>query len=273
MRVFSLTIVALLITWSPSEAHVRQSRRLQDESASPTDTPEFDGGELTTAPTPAGTVVSSEGGTGDGGDLGGVVNVPTPAPIIVDGLTPAPIIVDGLTPAPADDLAGTPVPVDEVGDDVSAPPTQEFGGDAGDLTPSPTPVGTGTVEEPTYAQPTYDEPTYEQPTYDEPTHEQPTYDEPTYEQPTYLTDAPAFPTTPVQQPTEPPALPYVANDDDPLQDEENEIEETKWDNETIEEMEHDQNVLIALSVVGAIGLCFALLAAQQLIENPEGCCA
>ena len=101
--------------------------------------------------------------------------------------------------------------------------------------------------------------------------------------PTFPTPAPVYPayptwpTDPPQIPTDPPVVPYHAEDDDPLQQEETDDEiKNNWQwgkGETIEEMEHDQNVVIALSVVGAIGLCLALISAQQIIENPDGCCA
>jgi len=268
MRVLSLTILALLIAWNPSNAQIQASRRLQDDSASPSEAPTApegldDFGIATAAPTPA------EGGAvngttpGDEGDIGDLVDSPTPAP--------AGDMLGGDTPSPVDDGFidfGTDAPT--VAD--------ALGGEGGDLTPSPTPSIANelpTFDEPTFDEPTIAEPTFNVPTFDEPTFDDPTFAEPTFDEPVFLsfpTDAPAWP---VAQPTEAPIVPYIVNDDgyDPLQDEDMEIEKEKWDNETLEEMEHDQNVLIALSVVGAIGLCLALLSAQQLIENPDGCCA
>jgi hypothetical protein len=267
MRLLSLTILALLVAWSPSNAQVRQSRRLQDdETEFPTATPEFGGDDLGTAPpTPAGSAGSPEGGSvngttpeaGDVGDEGNFGNVPTPAPEFD--------FSDTSTPAPADD---------------------GFPGDGGDMAPTPSPsIADGpptfdvpTFDEPTFDEPTFDEPTFDEPTFDEPTFDEPTFDEPTFDDPTFEnpTDAPAVPTaaSPVEQPTEAPVITYVSNDDyDPLLDEDLEAEEADWDSETLEEMEHDQNVLIALSIVGGVGLCFTLVAAQQLIENPDGCCS
>ncbi|KAL3943842.1 MAG: hypothetical protein SGBAC_002093 [Bacillariaceae sp.] len=43
--------------------------------------------------------------------------------------------------------------------------------------------------------------------------------------------------------------------------------------EPIEEMEHDRNVAIALGICGGIALCLAIITAQQMLENPHGCCA
>jgi len=43
--------------------------------------------------------------------------------------------------------------------------------------------------------------------------------------------------------------------------------------EPIDEMEHDRNVAIALGICGGIGLCLAIITAQQMLENPHGCCA
>jgi len=43
--------------------------------------------------------------------------------------------------------------------------------------------------------------------------------------------------------------------------------------EPIEEMEHDRNVAIALGICSGIGLFLAIITAQQMLENPQGCCA
>jgi len=43
--------------------------------------------------------------------------------------------------------------------------------------------------------------------------------------------------------------------------------------EPIDDMEHDSNVAIALGIVGGIGLCLAIITAQQTMENRNGCCA
>jgi len=88
-------------------------------------------------------------------------------------------------------------------------------------------------------------------------------------------------------PTQKPVA-YVATDDDPLQNaEEKEKGELNSDGEDFsigdyvyfdhkedwEDMEHDSNVAIALGVTFGVGLCLALIAAHQMLENPGGCCA
>jgi hypothetical protein len=44
-------------------------------------------------------------------------------------------------------------------------------------------------------------------------------------------------------------------------------------NESIQQMEHDKNVLIALSTVFGIMLLFSIVVAHQMLNNPDGCCA
>merc|ERR1712008_143685 len=43
--------------------------------------------------------------------------------------------------------------------------------------------------------------------------------------------------------------------------------------ESIDDMEHDSNVVVALGILGGIGLCLAIITAQQMLENPNGCLA
>jgi hypothetical protein len=43
--------------------------------------------------------------------------------------------------------------------------------------------------------------------------------------------------------------------------------------EEYDSMVHDRNVAIVASVFGAIGFILLLITAQQIIENPDGCCA
>eukprot|EP00536_Pseudo-nitzschia_multiseries_P013895 jgi/Psemu1/310365/fgenesh1_kg.629_\ len=38
-------------------------------------------------------------------------------------------------------------------------------------------------------------------------------------------------------------------------------------------MEHDQSVIIALSVVFGVMFFFAIFVAYQMLHNPDGCCA
>jgi hypothetical protein len=90
-------------------------------------------------------------------------------------------------------------------------------------------------------------------------------------------------------PTSKPVI-YVATDDDPLQQEDESIAEKEGQEgnsqtggigdylyfdhgESLEEMEHDQNVAIALGVCFGIGLCLTIITAHQMMDNPDGCCA
>lgn len=79
----------------------------------------------------------------------------------------------------------------------------------------------------------------------------------------------------VEEPTDEPA-PYVPLDDDPVKDEEGEVGGTsKWvqEGESPEDMMHDRNVIIAVSVIGGVALLLMIITAQQMMENPDGCCA
>lgn len=82
-----------------------------------------------------------------------------------------------------------------------------------------------------------------------------------------------------RKPTLRPASVYVPSFDDPVKAED---ENMKYDpttgtwftNEsTIEEIEHDKTVIIALSTVFGIMFLFSVFVAYQMLENPEGCCA
>lgn len=46
-----------------------------------------------------------------------------------------------------------------------------------------------------------------------------------------------------------------------------------WPQETPEQMMHDQNVIIAVASTVAFGFLLAICTAQQVIQNPDGCCA
>mmetsp|Transcript_21620 Transcript_21620/g.51577 ORF Transcript_21620/g.51577 Transcript_21620/m.51577 type:complete len:379 (+) Transcript_21620:151-1287(+) len=77
-------------------------------------------------------------------------------------------------------------------------------------------------------------------------------------------------------PTLRPAVPYVSTDDDPLKSTDgfaSTIEDWFTNESTIEEMEHDRNVIIALSVVFGFMFFFSVFVAYQMLENPDGCCA
>jgi len=78
-----------------------------------------------------------------------------------------------------------------------------------------------------------------------------------------------------------PALPYISATDDPLEDKydadgDGYDDRFDWfakDSETIEELEHDKTVIIALSVTFGVMVFFSIFVAFQLLENPDGCCA
>jgi len=101
-----------------------------------------------------------------------------------------------------------------------------------------------------------------------PTDTAPTYSYPT---PVYIEPTPR----PVATPR--PVVPYVSADDDPLEEStdegEDSGEEWKWNTSSVEELEHNKTVIIALSTVFGVMLLFAIFVAYQLLENPEGCCA
>eukprot|EP00538_Stauroneis_constricta_P002562 CAMPEP_0119561676 /NCGR_PEP_ID=MMETSP1352-20130426/18322_1 /TAXON_ID=265584 /ORGANISM="Stauroneis constricta, Strain CCMP1120" /LENGTH=279 /DNA_ID=CAMNT_0007609929 /DNA_START=211 /DNA_END=1051 /DNA_ORIENTATION=+ len=78
---------------------------------------------------------------------------------------------------------------------------------------------------------------------------------------------------PHAKPTNEPTEEYVPPDDDPVKKEDADEKSTdEWDEEdyeTLEEMEKDRNVLIALGVVFGFGLILTLITAHQMLENPE----
>lgn len=86
----------------------------------------------------------------------------------------------------------------------------------------------------------------------------------------------------MKPPTNRPTVPYISSDDDPLKNDEldkgieggmNSLVDWFSNESTINEMEHDKNVIIALSVVFGAMFIFSIFTAYQLLENPEGCCA
>eukprot|EP00529_Nitzschia_sp_RCC80_P019499 CAMPEP_0113463990 /NCGR_PEP_ID=MMETSP0014_2-20120614/12957_1 /TAXON_ID=2857 /ORGANISM="Nitzschia sp." /LENGTH=430 /DNA_ID=CAMNT_0000356031 /DNA_START=102 /DNA_END=1394 /DNA_ORIENTATION=+ /assembly_acc=CAM_ASM_000159 len=96
-----------------------------------------------------------------------------------------------------------------------------------------------------------------------------------------------FPTFPIPAPT--PTLPqtpeptskYVSTDDDPIKDMEQETDDNfaktddgwGWNESTVEELEHDKTVVIALSVTFGAMFLFSIFVAHQMLHNPQGCCA
>jgi hypothetical protein len=126
-----------------------------------------------------------------------------------------------------------------------------------------------------------------------PTTERPSYEDvptlytarPSYETPKYPTPTVNYPfSSPGYVP--PSAKPYVSNNDeeDPIVGPSSGAVggsggsssgsgSYAWENSTVDEMEHDRTVIIALSVVFGTMFLFSVIVAHQMLENPGGCCA
>jgi hypothetical protein len=92
---------------------------------------------------------------------------------------------------------------------------------------------------------------------------------PTYTAPTYSMPA-------ASEFDKPTSKPYVSTDDDPLKDDAEaggSDSAWEWNTSTVDEMEHDETVIIALSTVFGVMFLFSILVAHQLLNNPHGCCA
>lgn len=79
---------------------------------------------------------------------------------------------------------------------------------------------------------------------------------------------------PEEQGTNAPYIPPTG--DDPFAKEPDESEwlnKDQWKQETPEEMMHDTNVIIAVTCSVLFGFFLAICSAQQLINNPDGCCS
>lgn len=210
------------------------------------------------------------GQDGFGDSLG---ETPTQAPAVgrVDELPSSSAATQGPTPDPFGEGLSTPTqpPVDDI-DAVPVPSPFEDGLNETTLEPtveppteptivatiSPAPVSspTGVFPTPTEAVPSAFEPTM-----------------PVATSPTFAPVRPAFPTSIWEPPTDSPMV-YVPSDDDPLQ--QPTVDDTfGWNDSTLDEIEHDRTVLIALSVVFGVGVCLAIFTAQQVLENPNGCCS
>jgi hypothetical protein len=193
-----------------------------------------------------------------------ITNAPVPTETPVGGnLTEAPAGNGTITEAPTGDSSLTDAP----GDDEVA--TEAPGGnDTGDLAPvgSPAPSLGFDTEVLLPPPPIYVAPTeYPTPTPPTPTYKAPTYSNSPPTSPTY-----SFPTpTAVAAPTEE----YVPLDDDPIKNEDIAVEEEWADSMTLEQMEKDRNVLIALSTVAGFGFLLMIITAHQMLENPDGCYA
>ena len=175
---------------------------------------------------------------------------PYPAP----GTTTPPVPYPGYTPQtpypvytpPAPYTSPTPPSQNPIGDDDFVPtkspgPTVADGPDSGfELAPTPN----------YYPTPNYNPPNYEPNPY------------------------PVWQTTPL------PTAKYVPPNDDFLATENDDVMASEWaDKNTLEkagaewdEIRRDKNVKIVSIVFGVTGFVFLLCVAQQLLENPDGCC-
>lgn len=241
-----MSIVVSLSLWiaSQAESSTEQRHWLQEEA--------------TPAPTPSNTedATGDAGGVDDGGGDFGETEQPTndplpettggdetPAPTMAEGEfggTPAPTMFQGFgTPSPTESQVGfgTPAPTESQAGFGTPAPTESQGGFG---TPAPTMIQWSETPAPTVPFPA---------------------------------PVDSFPWEEEETPR--PESVYVATDDDPLQPVSTGMEEDaawKWNDSTADDVEHDRTVLIALTVTFAVGVCLAILTAQQMLENPNGCC-
>jgi hypothetical protein len=119
-----------------------------------------------------------------------------------------------------------------------------------------------------------------------PTAGRPAFDD--FPAPTAPVPTPTFaqPTAPFPTPTNPPPTPtpYRPKDDDendPIFGPDGESSSSEfstnddwgWNNSSVQELEHDQTVITALSVTFGVMFLFSVFVAYQMLENPHGCCA
>lgn len=78
---------------------------------------------------------------------------------------------------------------------------------------------------------------------------------------------------PEEQRTKTPYVPPTGDDPFAKEPDESEWANQDWKQETPEEMMHDKNVIIAVASAVLFGFVLAICSAQQVIENPDGCCA
>jgi hypothetical protein len=269
MKLYILALLSLAFAATEADNSAILRRRLQD-GASDAPTPAMVGGIETPQPTP----VEFLGGPS-------MVSPFTDSPTSTASPTEeSPTVVEG------GEFDDTPVAAPSAGAEEAMAPV--LGGD--DATPSagfgeePTAPVAGVEETPSAGLDVETSAPVEFSSYTEAPVAVPTtgsYETeptPTYTPPTgsYTPPTPTYSyATPAPSPK--PQADYVATDDDPLQDEVNPDLITddawKWNDSTLEDVEHDRTVVIALSVTFIVGICLAILTAQQMIENPQGCCA
>ena len=245
MKIYSLALLLSLVFAASSEAETSIIRRRlqeggEDSSSSEAPSPALFESFDTPPPTVSGF---------DGGEP--TVGVPT------DGI---PTIDEG------SEFGGSPV--DETPTNMDG-----FGGD--NETPAPgdsegTPTADFDYETLDPAESTYTDSPVEAPTTGD--YETPVAAPPTYKpRPT----TPEYYETPAPSPR--PEAAYVPNDDDPLQPVNPDINGDEaswgWQDSSVEEVEHDRTVLIALSVTFAFGILLSIITAHQTLQNPGGCCA
>ena len=267
------TVVTGLQKAGEPARRIRSLRRLQND----TDTTFGDslgGSEFPASSLPGGdnvtTVTETEAPT-QGNGLNIESSVPGGLDAVTSSPTPAPV-VGGLSPTFGSISTPSPGPFNE-----TSPPED------GNVVGSPTPIGAGTNAPTAFEATTNTNPPTVAPFFG-PT--DPTFaGEPTG--PTFAGEptGPTFvgePTEPhiYKPPTEPPTAEYVPpppSAGDPVEQEQEEEKEQDADwgegKETLEELERDQRVLIALGVIGGIALLLLICTAHQMLENPDGCCA
>ena len=182
----------------------------------------------------------------------------------------------GSTPLPGgfDDVTSQPTPSPGRGD-----PTSTFGGQA-----TPTPGTVNATSSPAQGIATGSPPPMNMGT-PSPTASQISHTYPPTPAPFHAPTGPTFhggPTEPhvYKPPTERPTEEYVPpppSAGDPVEQEQEEAKEQDADwgegKESLEELERDQRVLIALGVIGGVALLLLICTAHQMLDNPDGCCA
>lgn len=261
MRLFYV-LALVSLSFLVHEADSSILRRRMEDLMMMTESPEFDG-EWTFQPTDAGTGSGTEEGTeedtlegmdetgGNGFDV-----APVAAPVDAPATDPSDNVTSVFesetsteTNEPFLGNEETIVPTGEGQGEVETNPPQE------QETPSPTPLTPNMAPTEPFPAPTD-----------------------AFPAPTDPFPAPtdSFPAWSTPSPTPRPESTYVATDDDPLQPLNPEVGEDtawQWTDSTVEEVEHDRTVLMALTITFTVGICLAIMTAQQMLENPHGCCA
>lgn len=269
MQVLFLGLLSIFVWLSGAEARFPGGRRLEDQLIDPSPAPTvLVLNEDRTAPPTVPLIVR------DGVDAIAPEAVPTvdsamapeAAPVADGGIFEDPPTLDEVvTPAPVETAPEvSPAEVPTLPDDASTDPPDDLV-DAPDAAPVAAPVDLPTVDEET-ATPAPMATPVAAPTAAP------------YSSPVFVPNTSIY--TP--EPTPRPQATYVTNDDDdgdpvkpfdPTEGGINDGDKWVWNNSEIEELEHDQTVLIALLSVLGVGILLSICVAQQMLENPNGCCA